>query len=100
MRGFVSAVAAGNHQALGWPSSAYSVSKMGLNALTAILGRELQGDPRGVVVSAACPGWVRTRMGGASAPRTVEQGADTPVWLAIEGGAQGGVFRDRAPISW
>ena len=32
--------------------------------------------------NAVDPGWIRTRMGGAAAPGTLSQGADTPVWLA------------------
>lgn len=102
MRGFVDAVAAGTHAKQGWPSSAYRVSKMGLNAYTAILGRALAKDDRQIVVNAACPGWVRTRMGGTGAPRSVEEGADTPVWLALspEGAAQGAVFRDRQRVGW
>lgn len=41
-------------------------------------------------------------MGGNHAPRTSDEGADTPVWLALlpEGGPQGAIFRDRAPASW
>lgn len=102
MRKFVDDVRAGRHTAEGWPSSAYAVTKIGLNALTGVLGRELAGDGRGILCNAACPGWVRTDMGGANAPRSVEEGADTPVWLALlpAGGPQGGVFRDRAPASW
>ncbi|XYI01664.1 SDR family oxidoreductase [Sorangium sp. So ce1128] len=102
MRKFVGDVSAGRHTAEGWPSSAYAVSKIGLNALTGVLARELAGDGRGILCNAACPGWVRTGMGGAHAPRSVEEGAETPVWLALlpSGGPQGGVFRDKAPASW
>ncbi|WP_437727834.1 SDR family oxidoreductase [Sorangium sp. So ce861] len=102
MRRFVSDVSAGTHTAEGWPSSAYAVSKIGLNALTGVLARELEGDPRKILCNAACPGWVRTDMGGARAPRSVEEGAETPVWLALlpSGGPQGGVFRDKAPAPW
>jgi carbonyl reductase 1 len=98
MRGFV----AGTHAHDGWPSSAYRVSKMGLNALTAVYARELSGDRRGILVHAACPGWVRTRMGGKGAPRSVEEGADTLVWLATkpDSATQGKVFRDRAEAAW
>jgi hypothetical protein len=41
-------------------------------------------------------------MGGPHASRSVEEGADTPVWLATlpEGGPQGGFFRDRRPAAW
>jgi NAD(P)-dependent dehydrogenase (short-subunit alcohol dehydrogenase family) len=57
---------------------------------------------RGILINAACPGWVRTGMGGAQAPRSVEQGADTPVWLATlpDDGPTGGFFQDRKPIPW
>lgn len=102
MNRFVSDVAAGRHAKEGWPTSAYSVSKIGLNALTALYARELANDPRAILVNAACPGWVRTRMGGAGAPLPVEQGADTPVWLALlpDGEPTGEVFRDRKQATW
>jgi NAD(P)-dependent dehydrogenase (short-subunit alcohol dehydrogenase family) len=81
-------------------SPAYRVSKTALNALSVILADELRGT--GILVNAACPGWVRTAMGGGEAPRSVEQGADTPVWLATlpDDGPTGGFFRDRQPIPW
>jgi NAD(P)-dependent dehydrogenase (short-subunit alcohol dehydrogenase family) len=77
----------------------YSVSKAALNALTIKLASELGGD---VKVNAACPGWVRTRMGGPGANSSVEQGADTIVWLATlpADGPSGGFFRHRRPIPW
>jgi NAD(P)-dependent dehydrogenase (short-subunit alcohol dehydrogenase family) len=79
--------------------SAYALSKAALNALTLRLAREARGD---VKVNSASPGWVRTRMGGSAAPRSVEEGADTIVWLATLGrdGPTGGFFRDRARIPW
>ena len=82
----------------GWP--AYRVSKAALNALTMLLASELEGE--NVLVNATSPGWVRTRMGGSGAARSVEQGADTPVWLATlpDGGPNGGLFEDREPIPW
>src|SRR4051794_5063871 len=78
--------------------AAYRVSKAGLNALT----RTLASDERWAKVNTMCPGWVRTDMGGSSATRSVEQGADTAVWLAtLPGdGPTGGFFRDRKPIPW
>jgi NAD(P)-dependent dehydrogenase (short-subunit alcohol dehydrogenase family) len=81
-------------------SPAYRVSKTALNALTRILAAELKGS--GVLVNSMCPGWVRTGMGGPTAPRSVEQGADTAVWLATlpDDGPSGGFFRDRRPIPW
>ena len=78
---------------------AYGIAKAALNALTRALPRDL---PPGVKINACDPGWVATRMGGASAPLTPEQGADTPVWLALlpEDGPTGGFFRNRQPIGW
>src|SRR6266542_1594049 len=95
MESFVDDVAAGIHGEKGWPTSAYRVSKVGVNALTRILARELRDDPRRIFVNAACPGWVRTDMGGRSAPRSPEECARTPVWLALlppDDGPSGGFF--------
>jgi NAD(P)-dependent dehydrogenase (short-subunit alcohol dehydrogenase family) len=79
--------------------AAYALSKAALDALTLRLAKEVSGN---VKVNAVCPGWVRTRMGGNSAPRSVEEGADTIVWLATLGadGPNGGFFRDRKRIAW
>ena len=78
--------------------AAYRVSKAGLNALT----RTLASDERWVKVNTMCPGWVRTDMGGSAASRSVEEGADTAIWLATlpDDGPTGGFFRDRKPIPW
>jgi len=83
---------------LGGPA-AYAMSKAALNALTVRLAAEASGD---VKVNAATPGWVRTRMGGSGAPRSVEEGADTIVWLATlpADGPSGGLFRDRQRFGW
>ena len=85
---------------MGGGSPAYRVSKTALNALTRILASELRGN--GILVNSVCPGWVQTDMGGSSAPRPVEDGADTPVWAATlpNNGPTGGFFRDRRPIAW
>jgi NAD(P)-dependent dehydrogenase (short-subunit alcohol dehydrogenase family) len=85
---------------MGGRSPGYRVSKTGLNALTRMLTAELQGE--NILVNSVCPGWVRTDMGGKNARRSVEQGADTPVWLATlpDDGPTGGFFRDREPIPW
>ena len=82
----------------GW-SPAYCISKSLLNAISRHLAYELQ--PRQISVNAFCPGWVKTDMGGKSAPRSVEQGASTGVWLATtDSTGTGKFFRDRKEIPW
>lgn len=78
----------------------YRLSKTALNAVTRVFSEELAG--RGIRVYAVCPGWVETALGGDRAPRSPEQGADTPVWLATaEPAPEGGMFyRDRKVIDW
>ena len=96
---FAAAVAEGRHSELGWPTSAYRVSKAALNAYTRILARELK--PRRIRVNAVCPGWVRTRMGGQSASRDVAKGAASIVWAAtLDVPTSGGFYRDGREIAW
>jgi len=87
-------------QGMGDGTPAYRASKAGLNALTLMLAAATKGS--GILVNAMCPGWVRTDMGGVNATRSVEQGAETAVWLATlpDDGPSGGFFRDRTPIAW
>jgi len=82
------------------PSSpAYRISKAGLNMLTKVLAAEVEFD--GILVNAASPGYTRTDM-SPDAERPVEQGADTPVWLATlpDDGPTGGFFYERQPLAW
>jgi NAD(P)-dependent dehydrogenase (short-subunit alcohol dehydrogenase family) len=82
----------------GYP--AYRMSKTALNAVTRVLAYETMGT--NIMVNSMCPGWVRTDMGGPEAERSVEEGADTAIWLATlpDGGPTGGFFRDRKPVPW
>jgi carbonyl reductase 1 len=97
---FLNAAKLGKPTAAGFPRNAYSVSKALLNGLTRVLARQLEGTGRRI--NAVCPGWVKTRMGGNGAPRTLEQGASGIVWAATLGsdGPNGGFFRDAKAIPW
>ena len=81
-------------------SAAYRLSKSFLNGITVLLSKELRGT--NILVNSACPGWVRKDMRGDQAPLSHEQGADTPVWLAMlpDDGPTGGFFRDKQPNPW
>lgn len=79
---------------------AYRMSKASLNVVTRVLAAETQG--MGILINSVDPGWVRTEMGGSAATRTVQGGAETPVWLATlpDNGPTGGFFRDRKTVAW
>jgi NAD(P)-dependent dehydrogenase (short-subunit alcohol dehydrogenase family) len=81
----------------GW-SPAYCISKTALNSVTSQLATAL---PK-FAVNSVCPGWVRTDMGGQGATRSVEEGADTIVWLAADAPQKltRKFLRDRKEIPW
>ena len=78
----------------------YCLSKLALNGATIMLDQSLRA--KGIVINSMCPGWVRTDMGGSSAPRSPEEGADTAIWLATEasGRESGKFWRDRTEIDF
>src|SRR5213596_296396 len=81
----------------GW-SPAYCISKTALNGVTSQLATAL---PK-FAINSVFPGWVRTDMGGQNATRSVEEGADTIVWLASDAPQEltGKFLRDRKEIPW
>ena len=85
---------------MGASAPSYSISKAALNAVTKQFAAALK-DKR-ISVNSACPGWVRTEMGGQNAPRSVEEGAEGIVWLATEApaGLTGQFIRDHEVIPW
>ena len=81
-------------------SPAYSISKTMLNAVTRQFAAALA--ERNIAVNSVSPGWVRTSMGGRNAPRSVEKGAETIVWLATDapGSLTGKFLQDKQEIDW
>lgn len=89
----------GQLSTMGTGSIGYRISKVSLNAMTIILAQEVQEN--NILVNSVCPGWVKTDMGGTNAQRTVEEGAETAVWLAlVDNNITGKFFRDKKELDW
>ena len=90
----------GAFESLTTTAPSYSLSKLALNGATVMLSQSLAA--KNIVVNSMCPGWVRTDMGGTSATRSPEQGADTAIWLATSAprSHNGKFFRDRRSIDF
>lgn len=82
----------------GWPKSMYGISKLCETTYTRVLAEQLKA--KGVMVNACCPGYVDTDMTSHRGVKTLEQGADTPVWLALmpPGRPTGKLFAERKQI--
>ena len=84
MTHFVRDAAGGKHSELGWPNTAYGMTKLGVTAMTPIQQAAFNTDSReDIVVNCCCPGYVDTGMISHKGPLTIDQGADTPVYLAL-----------------
>ncbi|HEX6613044.1 MAG TPA: SDR family oxidoreductase, partial [Rhodanobacteraceae bacterium] len=88
-------------QASSFRTLSYAMSKAALNMAVKRLAAEL--GPRGIVVMAFHPGWVKTAMGGESATLPPETSARALLGLIEHAGTEdGGKFLayDGAPLPW
>lgn len=75
---FLTHTKTGDFRQLGWPESAYGVSKLANTTYTRVFGKSHPD----IHVFACCPGWCRTDMTVNRGLKSASEGADTPLWLA------------------
>ncbi|MED6148318.1 hypothetical protein PIB30_052044 [Stylosanthes scabra] len=103
---FIKQVEDGTWSTGGWPQTFtdYSVSKLAVNAYTRLMAHKLSERPDGekIYINCYCPGWVKTALTGYAGSVTVEQGADTGVWLSLlpEITITGKFFAERREINF
>ena len=102
MEKFQAAANEGKVKEGGFPSAAYAVSKAGEIAFTKAIAMEEEKRRRGVLVNACCPGYVKTDMTKGGGAKTPDQGAKTPVMLALDdiGGRTGEFWQSERVIEW
>eukprot|EP00800_Vazella_pourtalesii_P017176 TRINITY_DN5142_c0_g2_i1.p1 TRINITY_DN5142_c0_g2~~TRINITY_DN5142_c0_g2_i1.p1 ORF type:complete len:279 (-),score=35.95 TRINITY_DN5142_c0_g2_i1:83-919(-) len=86
-----------------WPKdSAYSMSKVGITAVTRAIGRKLSDDSREIIINSCCPGFVDTDMTSHKGVLTPDQGAVTPLKLCLlpSGTASGDYYKDEKVVDW
>jgi NAD(P)-dependent dehydrogenase (short-subunit alcohol dehydrogenase family) len=79
---------------------AYQTSKAALNMATVCLAKQFAGTP--LVVTTISPGWCRTDMGGAEAPRSAREGAEVIYHAATlpPGSPSGNFIGEDGPLPW
>ncbi|KAG0652802.1 15-hydroxyprostaglandin dehydrogenase [Hyphodiscus hymeniophilus] len=102
MEKFIEAVKAGKEKEEGFPSAAYAVSKAGEIAFTKAIAMEAEKEGKKVLINACCPGYVNTDMSKGNGTKTVDEGAETPVLLALGEieGKTAGFWLSEKTIEW
>lgn len=90
----------GSMAAMGSSNVGYSVSKAAVNAVTRVLAADLAGT--GVLINAAGPGRMNTRMAWGETDRTARDGAKSLLWLTAlpDEGPNGGLFHGHETLPW
>lgn len=106
MHKFLEQVKDGTWESGGWPQvfTDYSLSKLAVNAYTRLMARIFEERPEGhkIYINCYCPGWVKTAMTGWSGHVSIEEAADTAVWLALlpDQFVSGKFFAERREINF
>ncbi|KAL3880696.1 hypothetical protein ACJMK2_032916 [Sinanodonta woodiana] len=85
MREFEAAAKSDTVEEKGWPKWAYHVSKIGVRVMSYIQGKAFAHDSSrpDIIVNSCCPGYVDTDMSNHKGTKTIDEGAVTPLYLAL-----------------
>lgn len=102
MKEFVDVVNDGTWKEKGWKGAAYATSKSGVIAYTRALAKQYEREGKKVSVFSCCPGYVNTDMTKGKGPKTLDQGAETPVYLALHSteARPGEFWSEKKPMDW
>ena len=102
MEDFKTSVQDNTYQRKGWPEAAYAVSKAGCIGMTKAIAHEAKETGSKTLINVCCPGWVVTDMTKGKGHKTADEGAKTPVMLALGdiGGVSGEFWRDEQQTDW
>lgn len=101
MEDFTSAVK-NNTYKKDWPGAAYAVSKAGTIAMTKCIALENAKTGSKTLINSCCPGYVKTDMTRGGGAKTPDEGARTPVLLAVGDikGANGQFWQHERETNW
>ncbi|GAM84135.1 hypothetical protein ANO11243_021270 [Dothideomycetidae sp. 11243] len=102
MEAFKKAVSEGNEKEQGWPSAAYAVSKAGIIGMTHAVAKEQAANDKKILINSCCPGYVVTDMTKNKGAKQPDEGAMTPVLLALGDiqGSNGKFWQHEKVIEW
>lgn len=102
MTRFQKAVDEGREKEAGYPSAAYAVSKAGETGYTMAIAMQEAKKNTGVLINACCPGYVNTDMTKQRGRLTTDEGARTPVMLALQDikGVTGKFWANEEVTTW
>lgn len=85
-----------------WPGAAYKVSKAGVIGMTKTIAMENARTGSKTLINSCCPGYVNTDMTKGRGVKTIDQGAMTPVLLAVGDikGSNGEFWSDERVLAW
>ncbi|KIX03175.1 uncharacterized protein Z518_06726 [Rhinocladiella mackenziei CBS 650.93] len=101
MEEFTMAVSRGTHEK-DWPSAAYAVSKAGVIGMTKTIAQQNAQSGSKTLINSCCPGYVKTDMTRGGGTMTPDEGAQTPVLLALGDikGANGEFWQHKQRANW